>query len=82
MLKTLLSQVKEYKEMASSELCPNCNAVDSVVNRLSAGKGLCMADLKMLPKYLVFDPKNNNPVEHSYGLQFARIVESLENAMV
>lgn len=70
--------LEEYRPMASPELCPMCNAVDSVVHRLSTGKSLSLEDLKVLPNTMSFDPKNNDPVEYSYGLKFTEIVKSFE----
>ncbi len=61
-----------------SSLCPQCNATESVIARLKAGKEITKQDAAMLPSILVFDPKSNNPKEAKYGLQFMQLIESFK----
>ena len=59
--------------------CNGCNATDSIILRLSKNGSITLEDLKILPSFLVFDPQNDNDIEHSYGVKFNNIVKEIEN---
>ncbi len=59
----------------NKNLCADCNAVNSVIERMKNGVEIGLEDLKMLPKYLIFDPKSDNPEEEAFGLRFQKIVD-------
>nr|WP_297765723.1 hypothetical protein [uncultured Butyrivibrio sp.] len=68
----LLGYVKD------KNLCNGCNATNSVIKRLSDGGEISMEDLKILPKYLVFDPAHDNPEEEALGVKFQKLIEKYE----
>ena len=60
-------------------LCPGCNAVESVISRLKDNKDISKEELKILPKKLIFDPRDDNPQEDEWGHEFKNIIDGFIN---
>lgn len=58
------------------DLCPNCNAVGSIVQRLKEGGDISLSELKKLPRILMFNPTGQDMAEEEYGAQFQKIVDN------
>ncbi len=56
------------------ELCVNCNAAESVLERLRENKDIDICDLKKLPKTIMFDPAGADDLEKEYVEKFERII--------
>lgn len=59
----------------NDNLCQGCNATNSIVKRYENGSRISLEELKVLPNYLVFNPRDDNPVEENYGLRFVKLIE-------
>lgn len=54
-------------------LCPNCNAVRFISERLANGQDISLEEMKKLPKYIVFDANDSNPLEAAMGIRFVEL---------
>ncbi len=59
-----------------SDLCPNCNAVNSIVKRLKENGDISLSELKKLPRILMFNPTGKDMAEEEYGEQYQKIVDN------
>lgn len=65
--------LEEY--VPDTSLCVGCNAVESLIMKMQQKKEITLEDCKILPKYMVFDPNNDNPTEVAYAQTFQEIAD-------
>ncbi len=58
-----------------TNLCIGCNAVNSLISKMRQKKEITLEDCRILPKFMVFDPHDDNPEEAFYAHTFQGIAD-------
>ncbi|ADL35982.1 hypothetical protein bpr_II042 (plasmid) [Butyrivibrio proteoclasticus B316] len=59
----------------NKNLCPDCNAAQSVITRLQKGENIRAEEYAILPRYLVFD--ETNVMEGYWAEEFKKAVAAI-----